>query len=293
MKICEKKRIGYEFLNEHNWPIALANDRFNKCYCELCYSKQCNDTFQMNNNLYIVPRAWIRFGLHIDPVIARHLDLWNWSTSFHGTSINHANSIIEHRMLLLPGDLTLDGKRVEIPRHHIPGQHFFFTSPTIKYAELYSTKYTYRGKYSIKVAIQCKQKPGTFCSQPKTIASVRNVCSFVSDESLEWKSEHRSSIVPYGLLLLITPTSGEQITEETIDCPKCKVSNGLTLPDKEKSVNLVCLNEECLCKFVVKYCPNCSQLNVCEEGAERKKVFVCSNERCSKRYEQLIARRRK
>lgn len=298
MKKCEQQRIGFEFLQQNHWPDALANSKFNKCFCELCYSKRCKDTIDIDNSLYIVPRGWIRFALHIDPVHARHLNIWNWSTSYHGTSIDNANSIIEHRMLLLPGDSTINGKRVEVLKGHIRGQCYFFTSPTIKYAEQYSKRYTFtstdRKKYLIKAVMQCKQKPGTFCIQPKTISSVQKVCPYVPDDCLEWKTKHRSSIVPYGLLLRITPISADKVKQK-INCPKCKVFNVFTVHDKSETINVLCSNELCLCKFGVKYCPNCSQLNVCEGGAisERKKVFVCSYETCAKRYEQLVQRRRK
>lgn len=171
---------------------------------------------------------------------------------------------------------------------------FFFTSPAIKYAEHYAEQYNFTAsdqiKYLIKVVVQCKQKPGTFSTQGKTVSSMKNVCSYVPDDSLEWKTEHRSSIVPYGLLLRIKSESEDKV-QGKIDCPTCKVASVFTLPYKDKTINVICSNGGCSYEFEVKYCPNCSQLNVCT--AERKKVFVCSNENCSKRYELLLQRRRK
>lgn len=295
--LCEKLKVGYEFLREHNCPVELANQHFNRCYCNLCYPKNRNDTVLYGGKVYVVPRGWVRFGVHVDHVQANYLNLWNWCSCFHGTSIEKAKSIIEHRMLLLPGETTMDGKKIEICKGHVPGQYYFFTTPTIKYAELniYADTYLFtsptdRRKYNVKVVLQCKQKAGTFMVQSETVAATQRICPYIPNDQLEWKSDSRASIIPYGILLLITSQDEPVESHDKIKCPKCQCINRVTSKqcNKDQAVTVTCANRECLNKFCLVICRNCSSINI-----NYSKVFVCQNDTCSKRYEHLLQRRRK
>lgn len=214
MSECEKFHVGREFLAGRNWPTLLSKPTFDRCYCDRCYLKSCKDTFIVGGYTYVIPRGWTRLGIYVDEPFAAHHEVWKtWANCYHGTSIENAKSIVEHRQLLLPRDVTMDGEKLQIREGHIPGEYYYFTTPTIKYAALDCYAHTYDfqsskdGKfYKIKVALQCKQKPGSFIVQPETVGArqrCQTICPKISNDQMEWKTQHRGAIMPYGLLLLI------------------------------------------------------------------------------------------
>jgi hypothetical protein len=163
---------------------------------------------------YVIPRGWTRLGIYVDEPFAEVHKVWKtWVNCYHGTTIESAKSIVKHRQLLLPCDVTMNGIKLEIREGHIPKQSYIFTTPTIKYAALdcYAETNLFTlpkdgNCYTIKVVLQCKQKPGSFVVQPETVGARREnrtICSEISNDEIEWKTQHRASIMPYGLLLLI------------------------------------------------------------------------------------------
>ncbi len=176
---CEKLWVGQEFLVSHKWPAALRNTSHDRCYCNQCYASYAPDMYLVGGYNYVIARGWTRFGVSVDEPFAKHHDVWNtWADCYHGTSIENAKSIIEHRQLLLPRDMTLKGKKLQIRDGHIPGEHYFFTTPTIRYAALncYADTYNFkspttRKRYTIKVAFLCKQKPDSFIAQAETVGA--------------------------------------------------------------------------------------------------------------------------
>lgn len=209
---CERLRIGREFLKSQDWPEALKNAKHDRCYCDQCYPTSPKDTFDVGGKTYVIPRGWTRFGVYIDEPFTRHHNVWKtWVNCYHGTSIDCAKSIVEHRQLLLPRDKTMEGEQLQIREGHIPGEYFFFTTPTIRYAALdcYAYEYDFKSPrnnkvYKIRVALQCKQKPDSFIIQPETVGARRRketICPHIPNEEIEWKTQHRASIMPYGLML--------------------------------------------------------------------------------------------
>ncbi|CAF1668953.1 unnamed protein product, partial [Adineta ricciae] len=132
MSECDNLQIGKEFLASQNWPFTLCNPSYDRCYCNKCYLATYKDVYNVAGQLYIIPRGWTRFGIRADEPFAKHHDVWKtWANCYHGTSIERAKSIVEHRQLLLPRDITLDGKTLEIRAGHIPEECYLFTTPTI------------------------------------------------------------------------------------------------------------------------------------------------------------------
>lgn len=214
MFACDKLRIGQEFLKAHAWPQTFHNQATDRCYCERCYSHSEPDTRVLGDTTYVVPRGWTRFGITVDEAFVKHHQVWeNWASCFHGTTMDSANSIITHRMFLLPLDKTMDGVRLQIRAGHIPGEIFVFTTPTIAYAALdvYTKTYEFRSfsdgkRYQIKVALQCKQQPGTFIIQPETVNfGDTRICQYIPNDEIEWKTQNRGAIMAYGLMLHIEP----------------------------------------------------------------------------------------
>ncbi|CAF0993286.1 unnamed protein product [Rotaria magnacalcarata] len=58
--------------------------------------------------------------------------------------------------------------------------------------------------YKAKVALQCRQQPETFKVQAETIgAGSRRICPIIPNNEIEYFSEVRSAIIPYGLLIRV------------------------------------------------------------------------------------------
>ena len=214
MTECENLLVGREFLASRRWPATLRKAAHDRCYCSRCYLLTYNDTYTVGGNTYVIPRGWTRFGVHVDEPFAKHHNVWKtWVNCYHGTSIKNAISIVEHRQLLLPRDMTMDGKKLQIREGHIPGEYYFFTTPTILYAALdcYTHTYDFRSRknkknYKIKVALQCKQKPDSFIVQAETVGArqrQQRICPYVDNDRMEWKTQQRSAIMPYGLMLQV------------------------------------------------------------------------------------------
>ncbi|CAF0935743.1 unnamed protein product [Adineta steineri] len=164
------------------------------------------------NYTYVIPRGWTRFAVSVDEGFFNHHDVWDkWLNCYHGTSIENAKSCVEHRQLLLPNDTTMHGKKLEIREGHIKGEHYVFTTPSITYAALDYYAHTYHFQspynsqiYTIKVVLQCKQKPDSIIVQPETVDARRQgikICRYIPNDKLEWKTQHRSTVMIYGLLL--------------------------------------------------------------------------------------------
>lgn len=184
-------KIGREFLKKYKWPTNLCNPNYDRRFCNKCYSADYQNTYSAGGKIYVVPRGWTRFGVQMDEAIANHLNIWeDWAHCFHGTSIQSAISIIEHRQMLLPGEAKLDGKAISIRPGHIPGQNFYFTTPTIKYAAhgAYASKYTItsgKRQYNIKVVLQCKQQPDSITVQGETVGATKRICDFIPNDQVE------------------------------------------------------------------------------------------------------------
>ncbi len=322
MRQCKNFKIAYEFLSKHQWPEKLSDKRFDRCYCEACYPKKLPDICIIGGRVYVAPRGYTRIGVHIDESFADHHSIWHtWNNCYHGTSIRSAISVVENRGLLLPGDESMHGEKIKIRPGHFPRENYFFTTPTIRYASLpqYASSYDFQsaidGKsYSITVVLQLKQKPGSFIVQKETVGQGdKRICPYIKNEEIEWKSQRRSTIVTYGVLLLI---------EERAKFAN-NVLNDWVNPHENQGIVLTCESKACRERFRRLQCPHCATITTycdcyskfnnerswknrergkpllrsqcphcfvgfgfCVEPHEKQAVFVkCSERRCRKPFD--------
>jgi hypothetical protein len=189
----------------------LFNRKHNRCYCEQCYSASSRDFLVEGGSKYVIPRGWVRFGLNVDDALAEAENIWNkWIVSYHGTSSVAAKSIIEHHQFLLPGDQCIGGHVIGIREGHIPNKFEVYTSPTIAYSSLnvYCPINPFRSasgqSYRAQIVLQCRQQPGTYKVQAETVAAgSKRLCPIIPNSEVEYFTEVRSSIVPYGLLIRV------------------------------------------------------------------------------------------
>jgi hypothetical protein len=66
------------------------------------------------------------------------------------------------------------------------------------------------------IAVQCRQKPGTFATQRETMGFTRkmpghlsNNCPHVDLDSIEWMSSKMLGAIPYGLLIRTWPVDND------------------------------------------------------------------------------------
>ena len=63
-------------------------------------------------------------------------EFFKWSVSFHGAAANVCKNILETGMIMIPGDLLLDGTELRSERCAGRQDRVFYTSPTVSYAGL-------------------------------------------------------------------------------------------------------------------------------------------------------------
>ncbi|CAF1216571.1 unnamed protein product [Rotaria sordida] len=208
---CYYFKLCLEFMLSLEYSKKLFNRKHNRCYCEKCYTASSKNFYVEGGSKYVIPRGWVRFGLYIDDAQAQAENIWNkWVVSYHGTNPQAAKSIIEHHQFLLPGDQCIGGHVIRIREGHIPGKFQVYTSPTIAYSgdDIYSPSISFRStsgqSYKAKVVLQCCQQPGTYKIQAETIdAGSRRICPIIPNSEVEYFTEVRSSIIPYGLLIRV------------------------------------------------------------------------------------------
>ncbi|CAF4453865.1 unnamed protein product, partial [Rotaria sp. Silwood2] len=210
---CLYKIICGEYLSSLKWQEGFFNRQHNRCYCNECYPMSFHDTYETGGSTYVIPRGWCRFGLHVDQVRAKIDKIWDeWIITYHGTSSIAAQSIVAHRQFLIPGDKCIDGSRIHIRPGHIKDKHEIYTSPTIAYSShpCYCSIQKFRSKitnklYNARIALQCRQKPGTFKVQSETIgAGHKKICPFIPNDQVEILTTTRAAIVSYGVLIQLT-----------------------------------------------------------------------------------------
>ncbi|CAF4119094.1 unnamed protein product [Adineta steineri] len=202
--------LATEFVESLGWDNVLFDSSHDKCYCNNCYPTTCANVTDAGGQIYVIPRGWARIGLHVDTVTVGLNDIWNkWIVTFHGTTVNAAESILRHRQFCLPGDILINGNQLGICDGHIPNKNHIYTSPTIAYSSLpmYSKKCDFTSlndncDYKVQIVLQCRQKPGSYRVQGETIrAGTTRLCPFIPNSEVEYFTEIRQSVVPYGLLV--------------------------------------------------------------------------------------------
>ena len=207
--VCPYLSLGRELVEVLGWDKNFFNNQHDHCYCGNCYKDSWKDTIDAGSDKYVIPRGWVRLGLHTDPVLIKTQDIWNkWIVTFHGTSRVAILSILTHRTFCWPGDTLVDGTTLKIRPGHIPGQNHVFTSPTIAYSSslAYAPVYTFQSKennsdYEVQLVLQCRQKPGTYHIGPETIGAKAEICPHIPNSKIEYFTDRRGSIVVYGLLV--------------------------------------------------------------------------------------------
>lgn len=211
--VCPFLALGRELVATLDWDKNFFDRNFDHCYCNRCYKDDYKDTVQAGDDIYVIPRGWVRLGLQIDPVLAKTQDIWNkWIVTFHGTTLVAIKSILTHRTFCWPGDTLVDGTKLKIRPGHIPGQNHVYTSPTIAYSSslAYAPVYKFRSKendqtYEVQLVLQCRQKPGTYQVGKETIGATSEICPHIPNSRIEYYTDRRGSIVTYGLLVRFRP----------------------------------------------------------------------------------------
>jgi hypothetical protein len=208
---CSYQLLCHEFLFSLNWPEKFFNNSYDHCYCSQCYSERRCDSYLIANNPYVLPRGWVRFGIHIDDVKAQVENIWKtWHNTYHGTDEQAALSIISHGQFLLRGDTCQSGRQLN---SRCP---YLFTSPTIKYSarDAYAKPTDFVAsngeRFIAKIVLQCKQKPETYQIQGATGRAQREVklCNVIPNDQIEYYTDIRASVIPYGVMIRLTPVKG-------------------------------------------------------------------------------------
>ncbi|UJR32322.1 hypothetical protein I4U23_019786 [Adineta vaga] len=207
---CSYMKLAKEFVDSLGWENIVFDNTYDKCYCIRCYPASLKDVSIAGNAQYVIPRGWTRIGLHVDSVISQQQNIWEeWVVTFHGTTIEAAKLILDHRQFCLPGDTLMDGTVLGIRDGHIPDKKHIYTSPTIAYSSLpyYSKTYDFYSSdtfqnYGVQIVLQCRQKANSFQVQGETVgAGIKRLCPHTPNDEIEYFTEIRQSIIIYGLLL--------------------------------------------------------------------------------------------
>jgi hypothetical protein len=211
---CPYQALAREYVISLNWNKKFFDNTHDRCYCSYCYKDSWKDVTEAGDGKYVIPRGWVRLGLHTDPVLIDTQDVWNkWIVTFHGTTKIAAQSILAHRQFCLPGDVLIDGTKLGIRPGHIPNQMFLYSSPTIAYSSgpAYSPVYDFHStendaNYETQIVLQCRQMPNSYKIGPETIgAGKTQICPHIPNSEIEYYTDRRSSLIAYGILVRFRP----------------------------------------------------------------------------------------
>ena len=193
------------------------DSEWDKCYCARCY-KGPPTISNEGPTPYVVPDVgWVRFGLKVE-ARAEVLDVFNkWSACFHGVkSPLVLNSVLDCGGLMKPGSTLLDGTKLTSEKCAGRQDEVVYTSPTLMYAGLkfYAepVKFTTPEGDEMRgsIALQCRQRPGSFEKQGETMrfrrdrpAHLAQHCPHVNLAEIEWKTEAERAVIPYGVVVRV------------------------------------------------------------------------------------------
>lgn len=128
---------------------------------------------------------------------------------YHGTDPNSALSIISHRQFLLSGDTCNNSQQLN---SKCP---YRYTSPTIKYSsrDAYARPqdvFDSNGeRFTAKIVLQCKQKPGTYGIHGATgrAKCVAKLCDVIPNDRIEYYTNIRALVIPYGVMVRLVPAN--------------------------------------------------------------------------------------
>ena len=105
---------------------------------------------------------------------------------------------------MFPGDKLNNGKILPIRNGNFfgNGNPSIYLTPSIKYAcsDFYSVPKNFSGR-EVKVIIQCRVKPASFKKFKETIRAKKIIDENFPNEEIEWITQDREAVVPYGLLI--------------------------------------------------------------------------------------------
>ena len=137
--------------------------------------------------------------------------------AYHGCPAHVVSSILSEGALLRPGDTLIDGNT--LPNRLTRGgkqRVGIYTSPSFRYSELdiYTKPRQWEG-HTMRVMLQCRQKPGSFSSEGETVGWTRRwgkaaISQHFSNSEIERFTQARNSIIPYRLLVGMDVTTREQ-----------------------------------------------------------------------------------
>jgi hypothetical protein len=203
------KKKAIEFLKHLSIPSELFDQFGDRCFCEKCEPKKI--WYRGNpSEKYVLPTNWFRFGIEIrNEYLEKQASVKEWNVAYHGTKVENVYSIIRHHRILFPGDKKDDGTIIPICHGSCFAHHFngpvIYLSPSIKYAsqDLYSKPYNFQG-HTVKVAFQCRVRPGSFKKFRETLEMTEREIECdeeFSNSQLEWVTDDKTAVVPYGLLI--------------------------------------------------------------------------------------------
>ena len=209
---CAKMQACYKYLSDQGFDFDFFDGNGNRCYCADCFPNNWINTQVVAGEIYIIPRGWTRFGLKNPIILSVQNDIWNsWCNVFHGTNPTAAKSIIRHKTLLINKDITLEG--IKLGRNSSADDwNNYYVSPHICYASHpWYSKIIQLGKRNGKnryaqVVLACKIRYGIYNKQQETEGGAKKIFddySVIPENEIEWYSNKRGCVVPYGVLVRI------------------------------------------------------------------------------------------
>jgi len=182
------------------------------CFCGRCYPADLPDVVEAGGARHPVPRGWRRFSLKVETRAAVLRVATEWHVAFHGLPVPQVRPLLNHGMVLLPGDKTLDRSRpVRVRRGHAPYKPFFFSSPSIKCAAqtTYATRLPWtspssRVRYDAQVCLEVRQQPGSYQTQAESATPQREVDPHVPNHRIEWFTDSRAAVVFTAVLIRLS-----------------------------------------------------------------------------------------
>lgn len=207
---CSKGSLASQILKSIKWPTSYFDPSHDRCYCTVCWRSETNPDTLMRGDppcQYVIPKGWTRFGLTVLKARVDHDDVWKkYHVGFHGANPKAIKSIIPVGFDVA-GDVLLDGQVLGGANSAGRKDGVVYTSPSVEYAglPLYARPQLYNSRVWYQMALQVRQKPGSYTVQGETmgIQGKWPVCEFTKESELERLSKSRKSVIPYGLLIRV------------------------------------------------------------------------------------------